>query len=230
MEPHWNNIRIEQVVGRARRLCSHSDLPKEDQNVTVYRYLSIFASDQTFVEPFTTDEFIFNLARNKEKICKKFLEVVKNCAVDCLINYHHNNTDKNIITPFTFATNETGEAFSIEELFNSKYKGISDSEYLKKYKNTDLSYVDYPEKIYDKNVILKVRNLDYLKEQITISTSILKLPNLVKGITISANVMYDKLVLENIRTLVPVAAIIDNSVITGNGVLLISSKNFSVVH
>ena len=35
MEPYWHPVRIEQVVGRARRICSHKDLPLK------------FESDQT---------------------------------------------------------------------------------------------------------------------------------------------------------------------------------------
>ena len=34
MEPYWNNIRIEQVIGRAIRSCSHEQLPLKDRNVT----------------------------------------------------------------------------------------------------------------------------------------------------------------------------------------------------
>lgn len=29
VEPYWHPVRIEQVIGRARRICSHQDLPEE---------------------------------------------------------------------------------------------------------------------------------------------------------------------------------------------------------
>ena len=38
-EPYWHPVRIHQVIGRARRICSHSDLPKELQTVNVFLYL-----------------------------------------------------------------------------------------------------------------------------------------------------------------------------------------------
>jgi hypothetical protein len=39
LEPHWNKVRTEQAIGRARRIRSHHDLPKDQRDVTVYEYL-----------------------------------------------------------------------------------------------------------------------------------------------------------------------------------------------
>lgn len=47
IEPYWNRVRIEQVIGRARRVNSHLDLPPEQHNVTVYEYLSTFPLEIT---------------------------------------------------------------------------------------------------------------------------------------------------------------------------------------
>lgn len=44
MEPHWNEARIDQVIGRSDRYKSHTDLPLEERNVTIYRWLSVFPS------------------------------------------------------------------------------------------------------------------------------------------------------------------------------------------
>jgi len=40
LEPFWNYVRVDQVLGRAIRMRSHLDLPKEDRNVEQYLYLS----------------------------------------------------------------------------------------------------------------------------------------------------------------------------------------------
>jgi len=45
-EPYWNNVRIDQVIGRARRIKSHIKLPKNQQNVTVYKYKVEFTQQQ----------------------------------------------------------------------------------------------------------------------------------------------------------------------------------------
>jgi SNF2 family DNA or RNA helicase len=46
MEPYWHPVRSEQVIGRARRICSHKDLPKALQTVEVFVYLMIFSESQ----------------------------------------------------------------------------------------------------------------------------------------------------------------------------------------
>ena len=45
MEPYWNMVRPKQVIGRARRICSHQDLPEELRTVTVYLYMSVIPED-----------------------------------------------------------------------------------------------------------------------------------------------------------------------------------------
>lgn len=44
LEPHWNEARVDQVIGRSARYDSHKDLPLKDRNVEVERYLSVFPS------------------------------------------------------------------------------------------------------------------------------------------------------------------------------------------
>ena len=45
MEPYWNDVRLKQVKGRAIRIGSHLDLPKEDQNVSIYTYVTCFGKE-----------------------------------------------------------------------------------------------------------------------------------------------------------------------------------------
>ena len=40
MGPFWNIIKINQVIGRARRISSHANLPINQRNVKVYEYIS----------------------------------------------------------------------------------------------------------------------------------------------------------------------------------------------
>lgn len=46
-EPFWNDVRIEQVVGRARRVNSHMALPKQQRNVEVFNYVARISKPQT---------------------------------------------------------------------------------------------------------------------------------------------------------------------------------------
>lgn len=46
MEPFWNFVRVEQVIGRAVRICSHKNLPEEYRTVDAYIYVSVFSNEQ----------------------------------------------------------------------------------------------------------------------------------------------------------------------------------------
>jgi hypothetical protein len=45
VEPYWHMVRLNQVIGRARRLCSHQDLPEELRTVQVFLYISVIPLD-----------------------------------------------------------------------------------------------------------------------------------------------------------------------------------------
>ena len=47
MEPYWNMVRPQQVIGRARRICSHQDLPEELRTVKVFLYMSVLSDEIT---------------------------------------------------------------------------------------------------------------------------------------------------------------------------------------
>ena len=53
-EPYWHNVRIEQVIGRARRICSHQDLPEDMRTVQVFLYMAVLSeghgSDQKHIQ------------------------------------------------------------------------------------------------------------------------------------------------------------------------------------
>ena len=43
-------VRIDQVIGRARRICSHEDLPEEYRNIQVFLYMATLTEDQSSSE------------------------------------------------------------------------------------------------------------------------------------------------------------------------------------
>lgn len=47
MEPFWNFIRVDQVLGRAIRMRSHVELPPEERNVEQYLYLAMLPDGNT---------------------------------------------------------------------------------------------------------------------------------------------------------------------------------------
>jgi len=99
VEPYWNMVRLEQVIGRARRICSHEDLPPNMRNVKVFCYISSLTEEQRTNEknielrindvsrltqrPITTDEYLFEIANIKNNINQQILRAVKETAIDC---------------------------------------------------------------------------------------------------------------------------------------------------
>jgi superfamily II DNA or RNA helicase len=84
-EPYWNEVRIEQVIGRAVRFCQHKDLPMEERKVDVFRYKMIRKSGKM-----TTDERLEEISRKKNNLLLSFSEAVKTAAVDCELFKSHN--------------------------------------------------------------------------------------------------------------------------------------------
>jgi superfamily II DNA or RNA helicase len=85
LEPHFNNEKIKQVVGRAARYLSHSGLPKEKQNVLVQNYLSTLTpslADRMLKKHQTsTDEYLQNLAEQKDALNNAFIKLIKKSSV-----------------------------------------------------------------------------------------------------------------------------------------------------
>jgi hypothetical protein len=111
MEPYWHPVLIEQVIGRAKRICSHQDLPKELRTVEVFLYLMTFTEDQKTSEdavelrlkdrskfdnitPITSDEALYEISTIKEQINKKILTLVKESSIDCSIYSSTNKKEK----------------------------------------------------------------------------------------------------------------------------------------
>lgn len=85
IDPYWNLPRLEQVIGRASRFCSHKDLPLEKRTVKVYIYLSIHKDD-----PETIDQYIYKLSLRKNKLVNEFEKAIKETAIDCDLNFNAN--------------------------------------------------------------------------------------------------------------------------------------------
>jgi hypothetical protein len=79
LDPWWNMSRIEQVVGRALRTCSHQDLPEKEQNCTVYLHVVRPEAER---EAF--DEYTYRVrVESKGMRIAKVRKVMAESAMDC---------------------------------------------------------------------------------------------------------------------------------------------------
>jgi len=97
MEPYWNNVRVQQVIGRAIRLCSHMNLPWDDRVVDIFTYLSILPNmkdveGESATERIgglddgkSTDKIIFDIAVKKQVLANELERVLQESAIDCVL-------------------------------------------------------------------------------------------------------------------------------------------------
>lgn len=144
MEYFWNTVRINQVIGRAVRTCSHEMLPESERNVEIFTYIMKFTKEQMMKEftlrrldnEMTTDQHIYNMAKKKEDIINEFLNMLKSSSFDCIINSVQNQPLENGYKCYNWAVNSNHD---------------------------DLSYTNDIEK---DNTILKQKRYQVLKKQV----------------------------------------------------------------
>jgi hypothetical protein len=102
MEPYWHPVRTEQVIGRARRICSHKNLPKPLQTVEVFVYLMVLSAEQLKSDdaielkrkdlskgepkvPVTSDQLLFEISEIKANLSMQLTDAIKETSFDCYI-------------------------------------------------------------------------------------------------------------------------------------------------
>ena len=112
-EPYWHPVRNDQVIGRARRICSHKSLPQEKQTVEVFLYLMDLTKElvdnaskelkkqdkskldktrymlyKTTEDPYlTSDQSLYEISKQKENVTQEILKNMKESSIDC--NLHN---------------------------------------------------------------------------------------------------------------------------------------------
>jgi len=155
-EPHWTPARLEQAIGRAIRICSHAKLPKEERTVTVKIYLSIFSQEQTTTQEapditlirrndtiakfyegdrkeafMSSDEVLYDIAYQKNRIAKNIALLLKQAAVDCEIHRKLHSKEKPVIQCMRFDTTVSPDDLSYKPNINQDER---DELYLKNIK------------------------------------------------------------------------------------------------
>lgn len=84
LEPYWNRSRLDQIIGRASRYCSHKDMPENKRNVKVYIYMATKSGAET------VDEYMYKLSEQKNTLINEFEMAIKEAAIDCELNKNAN--------------------------------------------------------------------------------------------------------------------------------------------
>lgn len=87
LEPWFNMNRIEQIIGRGVRNLSHCALPFQKRNVEIYLH-STYIED---TEEEAADLYLYRLAEKKATQIGKVTRLLKENAVDCILNLEQTN-------------------------------------------------------------------------------------------------------------------------------------------
>ncbi len=87
LEPWYNTNRIEQIIGRAVRTCSHKLLPFVKRNVEIFLYGTIL--ENKLVE--AADLYVYRISEIKAVQIGRVSRVLKQSSVDCILNHEQQN-------------------------------------------------------------------------------------------------------------------------------------------
>lgn len=88
LEPHWNYSLIQQIIGRVVRNRSHFGLPKNQQNVEVFKYVAVGSEKMNYI-----DLLKYQISEKKDIYIKQGERLLKKIAVDCYFNRERNILD-----------------------------------------------------------------------------------------------------------------------------------------
>ena len=191
LEPYWHHVRVNQVIGRARRICSHADLPEEYRNVTVYMYMSKFKEGMDLEEfnalktqdnSLSTDQLLFSIMERKRGLSVMFLDTLKEASIDCIVNYK----DKCVSKPFAQLKNNKMSSIDYKMDPIKKFETVTQRvELVKKTLDTNGKMLPYavdtsktPNILYNYDTYrrsLKAKELDDKKEIILVKVGTLGL-------------------------------------------------------
>jgi hypothetical protein len=144
IEPYWNYIRTDQVIGRAVRTGSHLDMNADEKNVSVYIYFSTFTEKQitnsftikTLDKSKTSDQYIYDVAKRKKQINENILKLLQQSSVDCALN----GKSHNLLKCFSFPINMDENKISFE---NDISKELYDEQFNQAIETSDFSGIVY---------------------------------------------------------------------------------------
>lgn len=162
LEPWYNINLVEQTIGRAVRNCSHKNLEFEKRNVQIFLHGSVLTLTPN-VE--AADIYLYRLSERKAKQIGEVSRVLKESAVDCLLNIDQTNfTEEN----FSEALGLEADNQIIQIL--SSYDAASASNIQIPYHIGDKDYsstCDYMECLYECKPTTSRKNIGYKKDIFT---------------------------------------------------------------
>lgn len=144
MHPWWNYSKMKQIEARVVRFRSHEDLPPNERKVTIYKHVLKIKNSIDLLFLLKTDQ--------KTKDINKYLNIMKESAIDCNLN-------------------KKGNEIIYDEYINYKNEKYYIDQYNKKYKTKSKKYEDINCKVDNINtfnlghLLDPKKSLDYIRKQ-----------------------------------------------------------------
>lgn len=165
VEPWFHLNKLEQVIGRAVRMCSHIDLPASKRNVTIFKHACVpnFSKAKSEKKE-CTDLRIYRIAENKQTNIQKVEKLLIQNSVDCNLNYPVlvYNTNKKVdiktsqrvkIIGYKVLDRQDDKHRDLKcrnQIDNSKDRKLSDVTYSKAFLTDDISrYIDVLKNVFE---------------------------------------------------------------------------------
>lgn len=79
METHWNMAKQLQVIGRTIRFGSHTSLPKEQQHVDIYHWISIFPPH---IKNLSADQYLLQISKKKRDLWNRYRGIIIDASIE----------------------------------------------------------------------------------------------------------------------------------------------------
>ena len=147
LDAYFNFGRIDQVIGRAIRWCSHHKLMSENN---VYPLVNVYKYVVAIKDKLSTEEELYKKAELKYLLVKKIERSMKEVAIDCPLNIHANMFKEEIEKYKNCGENEKNSCPVFCDYTKCNYKCDNDK--------LNAEYYDPSRNIYKK---ISKNNLDY---------------------------------------------------------------------
>ena len=192
LEPWFHLNRLEQVIGRGIRNCSHQDLPLSERNCTIYMHVSNHCDKPEYIQDInkeTIDIRVYRKAEYKTIQISKIEEQLKKNAIDCLLNKKGNiflpeewnqqieiETSQKIVTTYTIGDKPYSRLCNYKE--NCDYQCYSETDRLYQqplnYDTYDIDFatnklkqiISYITQLYKKDFIFNLKDIvEYVNDK-----------------------------------------------------------------
>ena len=118
LDPWYHLYRIEQIIGRGIRFCSHINLPKEQRNVSIFLHAASLSKERESI-----DTYIYRKAEEKANLIGSIETVLKENSIDCYLNKQINIIKPKDILPVRLETSRNKKLRSFE-VHDKKYTKV----------------------------------------------------------------------------------------------------------